>query len=151
MKRLKTIVMTCGLLTSSIVYPLQAGEWDKETRLTIASELQVGDTLLAPGQYTLRVAESSSARNVVQIFTGDGERIKATIIAIPTYRLEPAGTSEFTVSAAAAGQPATLRSWFYPGDNFGLAFPEPKQSEGQMPQQAGKSQGAGQAGDAGGR
>jgi hypothetical protein len=150
MKRLKTLVMTCGLLTSSTVYPLQADEWDKETRLTISSELQVGDMLLAPGQYTLRVREASSERNVVQIFTGDGERIKATIIAIPIYRLEPAGTSEFTISGAAAGQPATLRSWFYPGDNFGLAFP-PKQSEGRMPKEAGKSQGAGQAGDGAGR
>ena len=148
MKRIKTMVMTCGLLVASMVSPLQAAEWDKQTLFTLAQALQVGNTLLNPGQYVLKLADANSERDVVQIFSGDGERLKAIVLAIPAYRLEPTGTSEFTVSEAVAGQPATLRFWFYPGDNFGLEFPVSKQSEGRTAKAAGKSQTVGQEGGA---
>ena len=45
-----------------------------------------------------------------------------TIIAIPNYRLQPKGKTEFTFWETAAGQPRALRAWFYPGDNFGQEF-----------------------------
>ena len=140
--------MTCGLLGASSLCPLQAAEWDKQTVFTIAQALHIGGTLLNPGQYVLKLADANSGRDVVQIFSADGERLKAIVLAIPAYRLEPTATSEFTVSEAVAGQPATLRFWFYPGDNLGLEFPVSKQPEGQTSKVAGKSQTAGQEGGA---
>jgi hypothetical protein len=114
----------------------------------LAQALQVGNTLLNPGQYMLKVVDATSEREVVQIFSKDGDRLKAMVLAIPAYRLEPTGRSEFTVAEGAAGQPATLRFWFYPGENFGLEFPASKQSEGRTSKVAGKSQTAGQEGGA---
>ena len=49
-----------------------------------------------------------------------------TVLAIPNYRLRPTGKSIFAMWETPAGQPAALRAWFYPGDNFGQEFAYPK-------------------------
>ncbi len=47
-------------------------------------------------------------------------------MAIPNYRLEPTGKSQFTFWETPAGVPKAVRAWFYPGDNFGQEFAYPK-------------------------
>jgi hypothetical protein len=64
----------------------------------------------------------------VQIYNADGTRLEATILGSPAYRLEPTGDTQLTVSDPQAGEPATLRFWFYPGDNTGVEFVTPKSS-----------------------
>ena len=53
-------------------------------------------------------------------------QIIATILAIPNYRLQPTGKSEFRFWETPAGNPRAMRAWFYPGDNFGQEFAYPK-------------------------
>ena len=49
-----------------------------------------------------------------------------SVLAIPNYRLQPTGETRFGFWETPAGQPKALRSWFYPGDNFGQEFAYPK-------------------------
>src|SRR5579862_8163938 len=106
--------------------PAQADQWDKRTILTVDQPIQVTETLLEPGQYVLKLANSDSDRHIVQIFNSDQTRIIDTVLAIPNYRLEPTGHSRFAFWETPPGSAKALRAWFYPGDNFGQEFRYPR-------------------------
>lgn len=106
--------------------PAQADQWDKRTILTVDQPIQVTETVLEPGQYVLKLADSNSDRHIVQIFNSDQSRIIDTVLAIPNYRLQPTGQSRFAFWETPPGSAKALRAWFYPGDNFGQEFRYPK-------------------------
>src|SRR5579864_1951692 len=106
--------------------PAQADQWDKRTILTVDQPIQVTETLLEPGQYVLKLADSNSDRHIVQIFNSDQSRIIDTVLAIPNYRLQPTGHSRFAFWETPPASAKALRAWFYPGDNFGQEFRYPK-------------------------
>jgi hypothetical protein len=96
----------------------------------------VSGTVLPPGEYVMKLAESQANRHVVHIFNDKEDEVKATILAIPNYRLQPTGDTKFSYWEAPAGQPRPLRAWFYPGDNFGQEFVYPKEMAKQIAQTA---------------
>ena len=75
----------------------------------------------------MKLMDSSSNRNIVQVFNEDETQVQATILAIPNYRLERTGDTELRYWESASGTPPALRAWFYPGDNFGQEFAYPKE------------------------
>ena len=99
---------------------------DKKTILTINAPIQVPGKVLPPGEYVVKLLESSSNRHIVQILNRDQDFVHATILAIPNYRLNSSEKSHFALWEMPAGQPPALRAWFYPGDNFGQEFAYPK-------------------------
>lgn len=105
---------------------MRADEWDKRTILTVNQPIQVTDKVLEPGQYVFKLLDSSSNRHIVQIFNSDETHLVDTIMAIPNYRLQVAGTSRFAFWETPSGNAPALRAWFYPGDNFGQEFSYPK-------------------------
>jgi LPXTG-motif cell wall-anchored protein len=111
------------LLVVGLSPAARADAWNKKTILTINQPIQVPNKVLDPGQYVFKLADSQSDRHIVQIFNGDETHIITTILAIPNYRLQPTGRSQFTFWETPAGEPRALRAWFYPGDNFGQEFP----------------------------
>src|SRR6266481_544597 len=115
-----------GLTTGVLVFRAQADQWDKRTILTVNQPIQVKETLLPAGQYVLKLLNSDSNRHIVQIFDGDQRHLISTVMAIPNYRLEPTGNSQFVFWETPSGTAKALRAWFYPGDNFGQEFPYPK-------------------------
>jgi hypothetical protein len=100
----------------------KADEWDKRTNIKINEPIRVPGMVLQPGSYVFKLLNDNSDRHIVQIFNGDETHLMTTILAIPNYRLEPTGKSEFTFWETPAGQPRAIRAWFYPGDNFGQEF-----------------------------
>jgi hypothetical protein len=104
-----------------------ADVWNKKTTIDINKSVELpGGVVLQPGQYVMKLAESPSNRHIVQVFNGDESHVYATILAIPNYRLKPADDTVITFHETPAGQPAFVRAWFYPGDNFGQEFAYPK-------------------------
>ena len=124
MKRYLTVfaALAMSLMSSAFVPSLKASEWDKKTIITISQPVTVEGTLLPAGQYVLKLQDSSASRDVIYIFNGEGTRLITTVLAIPAYRLEPTGKSEFSFYESPTGQPAALHRWFYPGDNSGFEF-----------------------------
>jgi LPXTG-motif cell wall-anchored protein len=104
----------------------QADEWDKKTVLTIQEPMQIRETLLQPGQYVLKLFNSSSERHIVQIYNADQTHLINTVIAVPDYRVQVTGRSHFVMWETPEGSVKALKAWFYPGDNFGQEFPYPK-------------------------
>ena len=103
-----------------------ADTWNKKTVITINSAMQIPGAVLQPGTYVFKLADSSSNRHIVQVFDKDETNVIATVLAIPNYRMKPTGDSEFGFWEAPANTPQPIRSWFYPGDNFGQEFAYPK-------------------------
>ena len=115
-----------GLLSAAFAPALKADEWNKRTILTVNEAIQVPNKTLEPGKYVMKLLDSPSNRHIVQIFDENEQHLITTVLAIPNYRLQPTGKTAFGFWETPAGQPKALRSWFYPGDNFGQEFAYPK-------------------------
>jgi hypothetical protein len=116
--------LTLGLI---LVAPwADADPWNKKTILTINQPLQIPGTVLQPGKYVVKLADSASNRHIVQVYNEGESKLMATILAVPNSRLKPTGATEFSFWETPTGTPPALRSWFYPGDNFGQEFAYPK-------------------------
>jgi hypothetical protein len=108
------------LLTIAFTPFAKASELDKRTVITTHQPIQIQGKILEPGQYVMKLLESPSDRSILQIFDANETKLEMTILANSAYRLEPTGDTRFTFSET--GQARALRTWFYPGDNFGLDF-----------------------------
>jgi hypothetical protein len=128
MKSLKALsaVSCLGLASLGFVPSASADTWNKKTIITVNEAIQVPGKVLQPGKYVMKLMDSPSNRHVVQIFNEREDQLQTTVLAIPNYRLQPTGETEFQWWETPAGQPKALRAWFYPGDNFGQEFAYPK-------------------------
>jgi hypothetical protein len=109
-------------LTSSAFVPLlKASEFDKKTIITISQPVAVQRTILPAGQYVLRLQ-----RDVVYVFNGEETRLITAVLAVHADRLQPTDKSEFSFYDSRAGEPTALHTWFYPGDNSGFEFLQPR-------------------------
>lgn len=133
MNRFKAFALASCLGVASIAFaPLaKADEWNKKTILTVNETITIpggaNTATLAPGKYVMKLVDSPANRHIVQVFNEDETKLITTILAIPNYRLQPTGDTQFGFWETPAGQPRALRSWFYPGDNFGQEFVYPKE------------------------
>jgi hypothetical protein len=124
---------SCALLSlfavfvASILVPIaRADQWDKETVVTFNNPVEVPGKVLPAGTYVLKLASSESDRQIVQIFTKDQQKVLATIHAVPDYRLHLTDRTVISFDERPSGEPEALRSWFYPGENYGVRFVYPK-------------------------
>jgi LPXTG-motif cell wall-anchored protein len=125
-------VIGLGFVGSAFVPKAHADAWDKMTIVTVNEPIIAGNKVLQPGTYVWKLLDSQSNRHVVQIFDRDQRHIEETILAIPNYRLQPTGNSQFAFWETPAGVPKAVRAWFYPGDNFGQEFAYPKKLVAQL-------------------
>jgi len=126
MNRFHTIALASCLGLAAMMPNAMADQWNKKTILTVNEPIQVPGKVLQPGKYVMKLLDSPSNRHIVQIYNDRENELQTTILAIPNYRLQPTGKTEFQWWEVPAGQPKALRAWFYPGDNFGQEFAYPK-------------------------
>jgi|SRR5947209_17039127 len=125
-------VIGLGFIGTSFVPKAHADAWDKLTRVTVNEPIIAGNKVLQPGTYVWKLLDSQSDRHVVQIFDKDQQHLEETVIAIPNYRLQPTGKTQFFFWETPAGVPKAVRAWFYPGDNFGQEFAYPQKLVAQL-------------------
>jgi hypothetical protein len=131
MKTLKSLAIVLGVGLFLLSTRIKADEWNKETKVTFSGPVQVAKTQLPAGTYVFKLADTTD-RRVVQIFNADQTQLLATILAIPDYRLTPAGDTVVKFAETGDGSEASgtvpesglpIKEWFYPGDNSGQEFP----------------------------
>ncbi|MEA2874535.1 MAG: hypothetical protein QOH67_4705 [Hyphomicrobiales bacterium] len=83
-----TALTVFALLGLALSPSLKADQWNKKTVLTVTEAIQLPHTVLEPGTYVFKLADSNSDGHIVQIFNADETHI-ATILAIPNYRSRP--------------------------------------------------------------
>ncbi len=121
-----------GLIGSAFIPTAHADAWNKMTIVTVNEPIIAGNKVLDPGTYVWKLLDSPSERHVVQIFDRDQRHLETTVLAIPNYRLQPTGKTQFSFWETPAGVPKAVRAWFYPGDNFGQEFAYPKKLVAQL-------------------
>jgi hypothetical protein len=103
----------------------KADEMDHKTVITFSGPVEVpgvGQHLLPAGTYVFKLLDSLSDRHIVQIFNQDETQVLTTILAIPNYRLKATDKTVITFRERPAGEPESLRAWFYPGHDWGEDF-----------------------------
>jgi hypothetical protein len=127
-------LFSCLVLVAAAGLPAaRADQFDRKTTMTFSEPIQIPNRVLEPGTYVFKLIDwKKSDKHIVQVLSPDEKHVVTTIIAIPNYRLQPKGKTEFTFWETAAGQPRALRAWFYPGDNFGQEFAYPKEMSTQI-------------------
>jgi hypothetical protein len=112
----------------SLMPMAMADEWDQRTIFTFSGPVEIPGQVLPAGTYVFKLANSSSDRNIVQVFNRDENHLYGTFLAIPDYRLQLADKPIITFAERPAGSPEAVRAWFYPGQNYGhdFVYPKPK-------------------------
>jgi hypothetical protein len=121
------------LLACFVAIPVHADTWNKKTKITFSGPFQIPAPhgsekvmTLPAGTYVFRLLDSSAQRHIVQVTNPRGDKVHSTILAIPDYRVNASSRTTMYFSERRAGAPAPIKSWFYPGDNFGHRFVYPK-------------------------
>lgn len=114
------------VFVASILVPIvRADQWDKETVVTFSNPVEVPGRVLPAGTYVFKIANSQD-RHVLQIFTHNQRKVLATIEAVPDYRVHTTDKPVISFEERPSGKPEALRSWFYPGENYGVHLVYPK-------------------------
>jgi len=131
MNRFKVVAMIFCLSLVALAFAprLKADEWNRRTTVTFSAPVEVpgvGAQTLPAGTYVFKIADTMGNRHIVQIFNEAQDHVYTTILAIPNYRLKATDKTVMTFGERAAGQPETIRAWFYPGRNWGEEFVYPR-------------------------
>src|ERR1700674_1957398 len=121
------LILLAGLgFLGGMVPHAAADESDQKTIFTFSGPVEIPGQVLSAGTYVFKLADSSSDRNIVQVFNKDETNLYGTFLAIPDYRIKPAGKTIITFEERPAGSPEAVKAWFYPGENYGRDFVYPK-------------------------
>jgi hypothetical protein len=111
---------------------------DKRTTFTFSGPFALPGVTLPAGQYLFRLADPSSSRKVVQVLSADGKTPYGMFFSLPAERPESASTPEVQFMETAAGMPAAIKAWWYPGERSGYEFMYPKDQARRLAQGAGQ-------------
>jgi len=130
-----TLRWIAGVTLAFLLIPSASADvWDKKTDVTFREPVEFpGGTILAPGHYVMKLLDSSSNRNIVQVYSQNRNRLFVTVLAIPAARSEPADKTIITFYETPRDSPAFIHKWFYPGDTAGQEFPYPKDRVNRLP------------------
>jgi hypothetical protein len=104
-----------------------AQPFDKRTLFSFSAPVALPGVTLPAGQYLFRLADPHGTNKVVQVLNADGTKPYGLFFTIPAERFEPAATPEVRFIETAAGTPAAIRTWWYPGQRTGYEFIYPKE------------------------
>jgi hypothetical protein len=102
-----------------------ADAWDKKAIVTINAPVEIPGRVLLPGTYVFKLLNSSSNRNIVQIYDKDEKQLQATLLAVPDYRVMPADKPLIRFEERPSNTPEAIKAWFYPSENTGWEFRSP--------------------------
>ena len=125
-----------ALLACLMATPSAAQTSDKRTFFTFGGPVTMPGVTLPAGKYLFRLANPVSNANVVQVLNEDGTKPFGLFFSIRAERAEPASTPEVRFMETAAGTPAAIKTWWYPGERTGYEFVYPKDQARRLAQGA---------------
>jgi len=123
------LILGCFILTLVILAPayLRGDEWNRATKFDVNKPFEVPGMVLQPNtRYVIRLLDSPSTRNVVQIYNEDQTKMLTMFMGISSERSEAADHTVFSFIETEPGNPLPIKEWFYPGRTLGLEFVYPK-------------------------
>lgn len=134
MTKIAALVCLCGF--AAIAPDMKAAAGDKKTVFTFSGPVEIPGQVLPSGTYVFRLLDSTYNTNVVQVLNKDETRLIGTFLTIFDYRLKPAQQPLVRFAERPAGSPPAIKSWFYPGYNYGNEFVYPKARAIELAQQS---------------
>ena len=127
-KRLMTAGFAAAVLMTVPAAPADAqGNINRTTEFTFNQPVEVPGATLPPGTYIFRIMQSQSTRHVMQVTAKDStNKNYGHFITISVERPKPSEKAELRFLETPAGQPAGIRTWWYPGERTGREFVYPR-------------------------
>jgi hypothetical protein len=126
-KRLITTACAAAILTTMSATPARAQTHDLRTEFTFNNPVEMPGVTLPPGTYVFRLADASTSRSVIQVSSKDStNKTYGMFLTISSQRPEASDEAEIRFMETAAGQPAAVKTWWYPGRTIGREFIFPK-------------------------
>jgi hypothetical protein len=128
-KRLMTSACAAAmLLTMSATPALAQGQpLDARTEFTFNQPVELPGVTLPPGTYVFRFVDGTTGRKVMQVQAKDASnKTYGMFLTINAERPRPSDDAELRFLETPAGQPAAVKTWWYPGNTIGREFIYPK-------------------------
>lgn len=128
-KRLMTSACAAAmLLTLSATPALAQGQpLDARTEFTFNQPVELPGVTLPPGTYIFRFVDGTTGRKVMQVQAKDASnKTYGMFLTINAERPRPSDDAELRFLETPAGQPAAVKTWWYPGNTIGREFIYPK-------------------------
>jgi len=122
--RIAALACLCGF--AAMAPNMNAALGDKKTFFTFSGPVEIPGQVLPAGTYVFKLLDSTSATNVVRVFNNDETRLIGTFLTIFDYRMQVPEEPLVRFTERPAGSPPAIKSWFYPGNNYGNEFVYPK-------------------------
>lgn len=115
------VMCAATALTTSAV----AQTVDKKVYYTFSNKVEIPGATLEPGRYLFHLVDPDSARQVLQVQSGDGKQVFAMFFTVPAQRPDVTADAEVRFFETAAGVPAAIRTVWYGGEKTGreLIYP----------------------------
>lgn len=116
------------LLTLSATPTLAQGQpLDSRTEFTFNQPVELPGVTLPPGTYIFRFVDGTTGRKVMQVQAKDASsKTYGMFLTINAQRPRPSDDAELRFLETPAGQPAAVKTWWYPGNTIGREFIYPK-------------------------
>jgi hypothetical protein len=117
-----------ALLTLSVTPALAQGQpLDSRTEFTFNQPVELPGVTLPPGTYVFRFVDATTGRKVMQVQAKDASnKTYGMFLTISAQRPRPSDDAELRFLETPAGQPAAVKTWWYPGNTIGREFIYPK-------------------------
>jgi hypothetical protein len=116
------------LLTLSATPTFAQGQpLDSRTEFTFNQPVELPGVTLPPGTYIFRFVDGTTGRKVMQVQAKDASnKTYGMFLTINAERPRPSDDAELRFLETPAGQPAAVKTWWYPGNTIGREFIYPK-------------------------
>jgi hypothetical protein len=127
--RVASAVLMCLVVAQSV----EAQSARRQTKVRFNAPIEIpnpslpsGVMTLPPGEYIFALVDTGTSHHVVRVTDPTGKTIHSQVLTIPDYRLSATSKTVMYLGERPAGQPLSIKSWFYPGSNTGERFIYPK-------------------------
>jgi hypothetical protein len=107
-------VMAVSAFALLMAAPAAVAQTPEVSTFPVTEPIDVGGTIIQPGTYAIRVVQSFSNRNMVQVTSPDLQTVYATVLTVPHQlpRGQRPDNTTFVFYPPQDGQPRALRTWF---------------------------------------
>ncbi|HUP38617.1 MAG TPA: hypothetical protein VM115_00745 [Vicinamibacterales bacterium] len=127
--RLMTSACAAAMVLTMSATPTfaQGQPLDSRTEFTFNQPVELPGVTLPPGTYIFRFVDGTTGRKVMQVQAKDASnKTYGMFLTINAQRPRPSDDAELRFLETPAGQPAAVKTWWYPGNTIGREFIYPK-------------------------
>jgi len=127
-KSLTISACAAAMLTAMSATPARAqGPMDARTEFTFNQPVELPNVTLPPGTYVFRFVDATTGKRVMQVQAKDASsKNYGMFMTISAQRPKASDNAELRFLETPAGQPAAVKTWWYPGNTIGREFIYPK-------------------------